>query len=104
MSSWRSPSPRPLPKPERWSAPPRTTVAPAAASAIIDFDGGAVGTYRASVVPTGDQTPWSGTWRLECADGDILFAGPEYSAQSSIPGVDRKGPGYVELRPRGNTP
>jgi predicted dehydrogenase len=74
-----------------WNPPPSTSAAPAAASAVIEFNSGLVVTYRANIVAQGPQTPWSGTWRLECEGGDIVWEGPD-SVQ--------KTPGFVEVRPR----
>ncbi len=50
-----------------WS---RFKTAPSGA-ATIDFDKGAVVSYRGSWVSTDTQTNWSGDWRIECEKGVI---------------------------------
>jgi predicted dehydrogenase len=87
-----------------WRPPPSESIAPQAAAAVVEFAGGAVATYRASMVSTGEETPWCGDWRIECADGDILWRGPHYPIEDGTFHYDRRDPGYLELRPRGRPP
>lgn len=47
----------------------------AAALATISFAGGTMVSYRGSWVSPAPQTPWTGIWRIECAGGEILWAG-----------------------------
>ncbi|MGH2560565.1 MAG: Gfo/Idh/MocA family protein [Thermomicrobiales bacterium] len=44
-----------------------------AGSAAIEFDGGAVVSYRGSWVSRGPDTPWAGEWRMDCEDGEIIW-------------------------------
>jgi predicted dehydrogenase len=46
---------------------------PAAAYAVVEFPEALMVSYRGSWVSSGPQTPWSGRWRLECRDGEIVF-------------------------------
>jgi predicted dehydrogenase len=80
-----------------WNPPPSLSIAPAAASAVIEFKDGLVATYRANIVTQGPQTPWSGTWRLECEGGDIVWEGPDTVLKTS---------GFVDVKPQdgGGTP
>jgi len=88
-----------------WRPPASASVAPQAASAIVEFDGGTVATYRASMASTGEETPWCGVWRIECGDGDILLRGPDYPVvEDGTFHYDRRDPGYVELLPRDEAP
>ena len=43
------------------------------AVATIKLADGTVVSYRGSWVSTGPRTPWSGEWRIECADGEIAW-------------------------------
>src|SRR5205085_2436407 len=52
-----------------WNPPASTSIAPAAASALVEFTDGTVATYRASMAGTADETPWCGVWRIECGEG-----------------------------------
>jgi predicted dehydrogenase len=88
-----------------WRPPPSGSTAPQATAAIVEFEGGAVATFRASMVSTGEETPWSGLWRIECADGDIVLRGPDYPVvEDGTFRYDHRDPGYLELRPRGEAP
>jgi predicted dehydrogenase len=84
-----------------WHPEPSTSIAPAAASAIVEFRGGAVVNYRASMIATGVETPWCGRWRIECADGDIVWAGPDYPMIDGRWRYDLRDPGYVEVELKG---
>jgi predicted dehydrogenase len=46
---------------------------PPAAFAAINFDGGAVVSYRGSWISPAPRTTWAGTWRMECAGGEIYW-------------------------------
>ncbi|MBX0326326.1 Gfo/Idh/MocA family oxidoreductase [Oscillochloris sp. ZM17-4] len=46
---------------------------PAAASATITFDGGAVVSYQGSWVSPASKTLWAGEWQIECAEGVISW-------------------------------
>ncbi|MDK1390116.1 Gfo/Idh/MocA family oxidoreductase [Sinorhizobium sp. 8-89] len=46
---------------------------PPAAAVTIIFDQGTVVTYRGSWLSDGKETPYGGEWRLECAEGEILW-------------------------------
>jgi predicted dehydrogenase len=48
---------------------------PAAAFATIEFDGGAVVSYRGSWVSPAPQTSWDGVWRMEFAGGEVQWTG-----------------------------
>jgi predicted dehydrogenase len=86
-----------------WRPPASESRAPQAAAAIVEFDGGAVASYRGSMVSSGGQTPWCGDWRVECADGDIVLRGPHPDELETV-NDNRRDPVYVELRPRGEAP
>jgi predicted dehydrogenase len=73
-----------------WNPPPSESVAPAATSAVIDFCDGTVAALHANIVAPGPETAWSGSWRIECTEGDIAWEGPDYERGSA---------GFVELRP-----
>jgi predicted dehydrogenase len=75
-----------------WNPPWSNFDEPAAASAIIEFDGGTVVSYQGSWVSPGPQTAWAGEWRMECAGGEIAWT----SRDNRGAGVDR-----VTVRPLG---
>jgi predicted dehydrogenase len=75
-----------------WNPPWSNFDEPAAASAVIEFDGGTVVSYRGSWVSPGPQTAWAGEWRMECAGGEIAWT----SRDNRGAGVDR-----VTVRPLG---
>jgi predicted dehydrogenase len=91
-----------------WRPPGCQSIAPQAAAAVVEFDGGLVATYRANMLTTGEETPWWGVWRIECDAGEIFLRGPHYPDEDGLfDGMidfDRRHSGYVELRPRGETP
>lgn len=57
-----------------WSPPWSTAPADVCASATIDFDGGAVVSYTASMASRAPETPWGGVWRIEGERGELIFA------------------------------
>lgn len=57
-----------------WNPPWSNFRDPAAAVATIEFDRGAVVDYRGSWVSTAPDTPWAGSWRIECERGEISWA------------------------------
>ena len=61
-------------------------------AATIDFDNGAVVSYRGSWVSTDAQTNWSGEWRIECEKGVI-----EWTSRGDTPDS-------VTIRPSGRQP
>jgi predicted dehydrogenase len=65
-------------------------VDPAAASATITFDGGAVVSYRGSWVSPAPKTSWSGEWHIECTEGEIVWTSRDDTA-----------PDRVSIRPLG---
>ncbi|MEO8286016.1 MAG: Gfo/Idh/MocA family oxidoreductase [Chloroflexota bacterium] len=75
-----------------WNPPWSNFDEPAAAFATIDFDGGAVVSYRGSWVSPGPETPWAGEWGIECAGGEIAWTSRDNLGAS----VDR-----VTVRPLG---
>jgi predicted dehydrogenase len=75
-----------------WNPPWSNFDEPAAASAMIEFDGGTVVSYRGSWVSPGPQTAWAGEWRMECAGGEIAWTSRDNRGAS----VDR-----VIVRPLG---
>lgn len=75
-----------------WNPPWSTLLGPAAGSATIAFDGGAIVNYRGSWVSPGPATPWAGEWRMECAGGEIVWT-------SRADGPDRLRQERVTLRP-----
>ncbi len=58
-----------------WNPPWSKFSEPAAAAATIEFDGGALVSYRGSWVSPGPQTDWDGEWRIECERGEIYWTG-----------------------------
>lgn len=46
---------------------------PPAGTATIEFDGGAIVSYRGNWVSPGVQTNWSGEWHMECEGGEIIW-------------------------------
>lgn len=56
-----------------WNPPWSPYQDPASAAATIEFDGGAVVSYRGSWVSPGPKTPWAGEWRMECSGGEITW-------------------------------
>jgi predicted dehydrogenase len=58
-----------------WNPPWSHFNDPAAASATITFDGGAVVNYHGSWVSTAAPTTWAGAWQIECAEGVITWTG-----------------------------
>ncbi|MGH2531310.1 MAG: Gfo/Idh/MocA family protein [Thermomicrobiales bacterium] len=52
-----------------WSPIPGMT----AGSAAIEFDGGAVVSYRGNWVSRGPDTPWAGEWKMDCERGEIVW-------------------------------
>jgi len=86
-----------------WRPPASESRAPQAAAAVVEFDGGAVASYRGNLLSGGEHTPWCGAWRIECADGDIFLRGPR--DPDELDPVDASGNSvYVELRPHGEAP
>jgi predicted dehydrogenase len=73
-----------------WNPPWSQFVDPAAATATITFDGGAVVSYRGSWVSPGPRTSWSGEWRIECSGGEIAWFSRDDTA-----------PDLVTIRPTG---
>jgi predicted dehydrogenase len=76
-----------------WNPAWSNFIEPAAASATITFDGGAVVSYQGSWVSTAPQTLWSGAWEIECAGGTISWTSRD---DSSTPAAES-----VVVRPRG---
>lgn len=58
-----------------WNPPWSKFTDPAAATATIEFDGGALVSYRGSWVSPGPQTYWDGEWHMECERGEIFWTG-----------------------------
>ncbi len=105
-----------------WNPPWSHFVQPPAAAATITFDGGAVVNYRGSWVSMGPQTNWSGEWRMDCEQGEIVWTGrgeipdqvtlrpldkPERSLKlAELAYVDRAGSlhSFVEAVRTGKTP
>ncbi|HEX6292823.1 MAG TPA: Gfo/Idh/MocA family oxidoreductase [Herpetosiphonaceae bacterium] len=56
-----------------WNPPWSNFGDPAAASATITFDGGAVVNYHASWVSTAEPTTWAGDWQIEGAEGALTW-------------------------------
>lgn len=56
-----------------WNPPWSPYKDPASAVATIEFEGGAVVSYRGSWVSPGPITPWAGEWRMECSHGEITW-------------------------------
>ncbi len=76
-----------------WNPPWSPYRDPACALATIEFDGGAVVSYRGSWVSPGPRTAWAGEWRMECEGGEIAWTSrSDLKAQSA----DR-----VSVRPLG---
>jgi predicted dehydrogenase len=75
---------------EAWHPPWSAFGGPAVAAATIVFGRDLVASYRGSLISAGPPTPWSGEWRLEFEEGELLWTGhPE------DPGHD-----VVSIRPR----
>jgi predicted dehydrogenase len=62
-----------------WNPPWSKFADPAAATATITFDGGAVVSYRGSWVSPAPQTYWAGEWRMECERGEISWTSRDNS-------------------------
>jgi predicted dehydrogenase len=75
-----------------WNPPWSNVRDPAAASATIEFDSGAVVSYKGSWVSTAPDTTWAGSWRIECQHGEIAW--------SSRDDFTLKGDAVI-VRPRG---
>lgn len=75
-----------------WNPPWSNFRDPAAASATIEFNAGAIVNYTGSWVSTAPQTMWAGAWRIECAGGEITW--------TSRADVSLKGDAVV-VRPQG---
>ncbi|CAN5668463.1 Gfo/Idh/MocA family oxidoreductase [soil metagenome] len=45
----------------------------AAGSAVVEFDGGAHVAWRGSWVSPGPETNWAGEWRVEFAEGEVVW-------------------------------
>jgi predicted dehydrogenase len=56
-----------------WNPPWSPFAGEADGAATISFDGGAVASWRGSWVSPGEQTPWAGEWRIDCAEGEIRW-------------------------------
>jgi predicted dehydrogenase len=56
-----------------WNPPWSRFAEPAAAAATIEFDGGALVSYRGSWVSPAPQTYWAGEWSVECERGQIFW-------------------------------
>ncbi|GCE23966.1 Gfo/Idh/MocA family protein [Dictyobacter kobayashii] len=78
---------------QTWNPPYSNFVEPPAGSALIQFDGGAVVSYRGSWVSTAPETTWSGDWRLECLEGVISWRSRGYDQADE-----------VIIQPRGKKP
>jgi predicted dehydrogenase len=77
---------------QAWNPPWSKFRDPVSAVATIDFDGGAVVSYRGSWVSTAPETTWSGAWRIECEQGEITWsARDDFTLNGDA----------VTLRPRG---
>ncbi len=75
-----------------WNPPWSNFAEPAAASATIEFDGGAVVDYQGSWVSSGAPTLWGGAWSMECERGVI-----EWSARDDFSDATSD---YLVVRPR----
>lgn len=56
-----------------WNPPWSNFRDPAAATATITFDGGAVVNYQGNWTSTAPATLWGGEWRIECEGGEIIW-------------------------------
>lgn len=75
-----------------WNPPFSKFVEPPVGAATINFDGGAVVSYRGSWISAGPPTPWAGEWTIECERGEIAWT----SRANTGVGDDR-----VTVRPLG---
>ena len=75
---------------QAWNPPWSKFVDPASAAATITFDGGAVVNYRGSWVSPGPRTCWSGEWRIECSEGEIVWTSRDETAPDHV-GIRRLG-------------
>jgi predicted dehydrogenase len=75
---------------QAWNPPWSKFIDPAAASATITFNEGAVVNYRGSWVSAATKTSWSGEWHIECTKGEIVWTSRDDSA-----------PDHVSIRPLG---
>jgi predicted dehydrogenase len=57
-----------------WTPPWSAAPADVCAAAMIEFDGGAVVSYTASLASRAPETPWWGTWRIEGEAGELTIA------------------------------
>jgi predicted dehydrogenase len=56
-----------------WNPPGSPFSDDPAGIAAVDFEGGAVATWRGSWVSPGPGTNWGGEWRVECEKGEIVW-------------------------------
>ena len=56
-----------------WNPPGSPFSDDPAGIAAVDFEGGAVATWRGSWVSPGPSTNWGGEWRVECEKGEIVW-------------------------------
>jgi predicted dehydrogenase len=66
--------------------------------ATIEFEGGLIVSYRASWVSTGSNTPWSGTWVMECEAGEMVWG-----CRADV-GFERSSVDHIMFRPRNGEP
>jgi predicted dehydrogenase len=57
-----------------WNPPWSKFAEPAAAVAAVEFEGGALVSYRGSWVSPSPQTHWAGEWHMECEGGEIFWS------------------------------
>ena len=85
---------------QTWTPPGSPSSIPTAATAVVDFGADVLATYRANMRSTGDETPWSGVWRMECADGDIVWYESVWKLGDLHWDYAQRVPGRVEIRRR----
>ncbi|TMD04677.1 MAG: Gfo/Idh/MocA family oxidoreductase [Chloroflexi bacterium] len=76
---------------EAWNPPWSWFRGPAAAVATINFDSVVV-SYRGSWISAGPITPWSGEWRMEFEDGEVLWSSrSDDASRADVVTVHRRG-------------
>ena len=91
-----------------WNPPGSPFTGDAVGTATISLSGGAVASWRGSWISPGEQTPWAGEWRIDCAEGEIRWTGRDDTGGTSKDSVvvrSRKGKerkvALPEVKPHG---
>jgi predicted dehydrogenase len=66
-----------------WNPPGSPFAGDAVGTATISLSGGAVASWRGSWISPGEQTPWAGEWRIDCAEGEVRWTGRDDTGGTS---------------------